>query len=170
MIWNAPEWRIWTTHLRLFSQWLKEISDYWWSEMPHNEAALHRLFSPRLNKILDFNDLKYLRMKNLDSLSQSNFIKRNLGSEWSEMVWYWCAENEQWENIRDCFYKTRKWTGSVRQRLVSIYSAPVQVIMGVGASGCTNSSFFRFFWVHQCTDRGLLCAGCTGANWHSAPD
>ena len=33
----------------------------------------------------------------------------------------------------------------MRQRLESIYSAPVQVIMGVGASGCTNSSFFRFF-------------------------
>ena len=66
MIWNAQEWWIWTTYLKISSLWLKKILDYddlkcpimkdlkhlsqniftmveenfrlWWSKMPHNEG------------------------------------------------------------------------------------------------------------------------------------
>ena len=47
VIWNAPEWRIRTTYLRLSSSWLK--------------------------KIFDFCDRECLRMKDLDSLCHNIF-------------------------------------------------------------------------------------------------
>ena len=61
MVWNAAEWRIWTTHLRLFSPWLKEI--------------------------LDFDDLKCPRMKDLNhsSLTVFTMVEGNFGFWWSKM-------------------------------------------------------------------------------------
>ena len=59
LIISAPKWRIWTAYLRIPSPWLK--------------------------KILDFDDLKCLRMKDLSCLSQINFtmVEENFELWWS---------------------------------------------------------------------------------------
>ena len=61
IIWNAQEWSIWTTYLRMSSPWLK--------------------------KILDYDDLKCPRMKDLIHLSRHIFtmVEENFGFRWSEM-------------------------------------------------------------------------------------
>ena len=54
MIWNAQEWRIWTTYLRISSPWLKKIFEFWWYEMPKNNGfeplmtTFRRISSPWL--------------------------------------------------------------------------------------------------------------------------
>ena len=69
MILNAQEWRIWTTYLRIYSPWLKK---------------------------LDFDYLKFPRIKDLNHLSQHIFtmVEENFG-------FWWCdgSKNEGFEPL-----------------------------------------------------------------------
>ena len=62
-----------------------------------------RLFSPWLKEILDFDDLKYPKMKALDHSSRTIFtvVEGNFGFLWSEM-----PQNEGFEPlISDYFHR-----------------------------------------------------------------
>ena len=118
MVWNATEWRIWTTHLRLFFIVVEGNCWFLWSEMPQNEGFeplisdyFHRgwkklwifvvwnatewriwtshlrLFSPRLKEILDSDDLECPKMKDLDHSFQINLtmVEENFGFWWFKM-------------------------------------------------------------------------------------
>ena len=104
LVWNAQEWRIWTTHLDYFHHgWRKFWILMVWNAPEWKIWTTHlRLFSPWLKKILDFDNLKCPRMKDLNHPSETIFtmVEENCGFLSSEM-----PQNEGFEPvISDYFY------------------------------------------------------------------
>ena len=82
MIWNAQELRIWVAHLRILSTWLKKMKCTKMKDL----GAYLRISSPWLKKILDFDDLKCPRMKDLNHLSQ-NIFTMVIENFWIRIIW-----------------------------------------------------------------------------------
>ena len=93
VMWNAPEWRIWTAYTRISSPWLKKtlIFVVWSASEWRIWNPYLRIYSPRLKNIFDFRDLECPRMKDLNHLLQnirisSPWLKKIFdfrGLEWS---------------------------------------------------------------------------------------
>ena len=108
MISNAPaEWRIYLSRLsqNIFTM-VEENFVFWWPQMPQqNEgfiwAAYLRIFSPWLKKILDFDNLKFPRIKDLNHLSRHIFtmVEENFGFWWPEM-----PKNDGFETLISIYF------------------------------------------------------------------
>ena len=108
---------------------VEEIFEFWWSEIHPNEAfqnVNHRISSPWLKKILDFDDLKCSRMKDFNM-----FITKYLHNSWRD---FWIL----------IIWNTPEWRISKSIRIEKIFFLPQWAFMD------HIETQHRFYWEFKC--------------------